>query len=268
MRCYLLAVIFVFAAFVPAAHAFDACKKAKNSTDELACANQKYEHLQEDLSEIYDSILAAQKGEALDAFRTAQQSWVLYRDQECAWEAASDEGEALNRLRELTCLYKVTEARTRLLSSFVPDIELDQTPGQALVESPRWLNALSDSHHDVFWQYGPRLEVDLNCNGMNEVVLTGLRMREGEPEFVVGLSENPAMGLPRNAVFEIAGQDQQDCFEAIAMNPENPENGDEGCVARLGVEAGACGTYTLGWDGEEYRFTPSPEPAAGEETQE
>lgn len=300
MGRFLILLMVIAIGFPGGAHAFDACKRAKNSMDELACIDQKYEGVQADLSALYDSLLQTQNEDALPILREAQQTWVAYRDLECAWEAAQDAGEMLNRLREVACLVKVTQGRIAVLQSFIPGEDTDKIaePTGILVESPRWLNTLSDEDPDIFWRYGSRVETDLNCDGTAEFVLPGVQLSKEaghKPARFVAIVENPAMGLPGHQNFavgdvedeaqDIADHDSGGCTGDLQLTLKpgditDPVDGqaedtsdstdhanadDVVCGAELKVQSGTCAPFILSWDGQDYIFAPASVPAPEQE---
>ncbi|MGB0719840.1 MAG: lysozyme inhibitor LprI family protein [Bdellovibrionales bacterium] len=262
-------LILGFMTALPCAFAADpalgACKTVKNSMDEVACAKEKYDQSVERLNGIYDSIQSSQSEQHLGVFRNAQQRWIAYRDDECAWEASGGGGESLNRFTELECLIGVTNARSDALQKFYIPMDADQVldenpaPSRRLIESPRWLNALSDSYPDVFWQYSKRFEADLNCDERPVYIIPGVRFGD-QPVPVFAIADNPALGLPQSALFDVMGDEAQICdtqsqYEIV----ETASKADDSCFRRLRISNPSCGVFDFYRQGSGYILESPPD---------
>lgn len=244
----------------------DKCARAKNTMDEVACAQEKYDAVSTNLNTVYQNIENLQGDDVRIFFRNAQQQWVAYRDLECQWEASkTSETQSLRRLNELKCLIDVTHDRSVLLESFLDDAHnVDGAlPELSVLESPRWLNALADTNPGVFWAYDTRKEIDLNCDSVQEVVLSGIKHKGDDYVPVLAVSENPLTGLPRHAIFEFDvsnDADEQSCPDGFSFRPAviesiNADDMNNGqCDAALIATRGSCGEYLLNWDGQTYRL--------------
>lgn len=271
---HLFLVFIIIIVFPHYAFAKSACSTAKNSMDELACAHEKYDAATQDLNTAYEGIQTQQDADALETLRQAQQNWLTYRDQECAWEAKAGIQSSLGRLEEVKCLTRMTLNRADFLDMLLEQENISTSKDEALVDSPRWLNTLSDEHHEIFWQYSRRTYADLNCNGRDEVILNGVEMAQDGLIHVLGLSENPQTGRPRNAIFRFSnGKDDEDgqgkntpcigqdfSYIAVLHVPAETKEGEtnQECSAHINIDVGICGTYSVSWDGKAYQMGIQP----------
>ncbi len=271
---------------------FDYCAQARSTAATLDCVNRQYGDTQEALSILFSELSAAQSDEARTLLGAAQKNWILYRDEQCGWEAGLAETEALRRIYELSCLTALTERRTTLLRSIMAQ-QKEGAPREFGAQ-PRWMNALAHDYPDIFWRYGESLTADLDCDGEDEQILRGLAvspMQESvtigengvaesvrnDLEIVIAVSDNPVAGRPRARLFRIpvhepagdpAAADGHEnavphiCRVRVAVNLLNDrrddaaETGNEQCAPRLRIADRICTSLTLFWNGEAYVLEP------------
>ncbi len=242
----------------PAYAVADPCENAKNTADEIACAQQKYDGASAALNESYDAILLEKDSDTGAAFRADQQRWVAYRDTKCAWESHETDEEGLQRLRELECRYKETQNR---LDTFADKKEALAIK-QPLLTTPRWLNHLSTKDADVYWAYGSRVEGDFNCDGTPDYMIKGLRIgADKTPIGVIAVTEDTQGGLPRNWIFDLDAACAHDWDHALG------EAKDEVCPT-LTIENPSCTAQIIIWDEENYTLTPVTVEMAAEQKEE
>ncbi|MCB1562534.1 MAG: DUF1311 domain-containing protein [Alphaproteobacteria bacterium] len=180
----------------------------------MACAKKRYEDAQNALDGIFEQGLSGLDFADTQLYRAAQKGWVAYRDRECAWQARLADSESLKRIEELSCLKTVTERRTAALQAALDAQKGKETvpTGTTAPESegtPLWMNVLAGENPDIYWRYGDRLEADLNCDGVTEHIMAGLKIASGKSDTeqdqavaFIGIAESPLIGRPRTYVIE------------------------------------------------------------------
>lgn len=224
---FCLFVVLVLPQASIAARAF--CEDAKSSADLVQCLNKEYEHKQVSLLTTFDTVLQNQDEAAASLLREAQRDWVIYRNSTCLWEAAKQDNESLRRTRELSCLIRITEHRETVLSLAGATIA-EQRENQGL--APLWANVLSANYPEVYWRPLLLEPKDMNCNGKNEFILTGIQVTDSEADaggtshnMVVGIASMAETGKPKTTLFSfpVRGviEDDQTAGEANIGDQEN-----------------------------------------------
>ncbi|CAG0891589.1 unnamed protein product [Cyprideis torosa] len=89
---------------------------------------------------------------------------------------------------------RVTEDRVDLLTIAYGDVTNPDTQRQ-LGAFPRWMNAVAKEYPTIYWNYGARIEGDVNCDDQEEHIMTGMKMGEEYPEIHLVVIESPLVGL-------------------------------------------------------------------------
>ncbi len=188
----------------------DYCDKVESTADAMACINRNKQDIQKRLNEIYAALLEEQGETNKSLLGTAQTLWVAYRDAQCSWETGNVKTPALERVSELSCLTALTKIRTDLLASIL-NREKEETPRE-FGTNPRWMNVLAHDYPDVFWRYGHWIRTDMDCDGNEEQVMSGISFSDkGEDNVdgvqninvVLAISNNPETGKPKANIFRI-----------------------------------------------------------------
>ncbi len=291
------------------------CERAENTADVMACVKKRHEEAQKRLNVIYDRVLENESkvveiidNEALadsesavheepapiqgqpDMVRGAQQNWIAYRDQECDWERKLEDTESLKRIRQLSCLTALTEQRSDVLSL---SLDLEEEGASRSTEhstTPRWMNALAADDQSVFWKYNDYLRADINCDGVDEEIMNGVKIepRAGADEdessenfalnSVVAITQNSATGRPKATMFyfsvAVEASEEAVCdsglrFSVVDYEPV-PVAAVEGaalaveaevaCKSALQINDGKCASKLIHWDGAAYNVLPVPAP--------
>ena len=96
------------------------CAKAITQTDMNMCADKDYQAADKKLNDIYRKVTTALDDATLQAkLKTAQRAWIQYRDTECTFEVAENEGGSIYPLVYSGCLTRLTNARTKELQSYL-----------------------------------------------------------------------------------------------------------------------------------------------------
>lgn len=258
---FVLSFMLIFAQGAQAVSVKSICKRAKNSADELKCVSEKYEAAREALNAGFDELVKGQEEQAVIALRASQQAWNVFKQAQCDWEASHADIESLRRMRELECLIRMTGERQAFLTGLIPEEgesisdEIEDLP---LVETPRWLNALSAANKNFYWKYDDHTDIDLNCDGYVEHVLVGVNaIFDLSP--IIAVSEDHATGRPENYIFKMGPDYISECsIPAYVKEIDNPRfvEGNEDGVCKRALRFGApmCPVYTLSWDGHQYVF--------------
>lgn len=82
-----------------------------------ACAHQDFEKADKALNEAYAAVIALHRNdpEAIGLLRSAQRSWIKFRDAECEFQTIDSKGGSIRPLLRSQCLTERTEARTKQL---------------------------------------------------------------------------------------------------------------------------------------------------------
>lgn len=255
----------------------DHCEKAKNTADIMACVKKAHEKAQKNLNRLYEESAATietVEPESLEKFRATQKDWIEYRDQECGWMMQRNESESFSRIRELSCLTKLTNARAEILAELLEREEKDFTHRQFEV-FPLWMNVLADENPEVYWKYGSRKKIDIDCDGQEEDIITGINPGKDDvrTQVVLAIAEKSKMGRPQTVVLKIehnpeASDEKAFCNTDVKLNvvtekhvqkaatedDKTQEGDDKICHTQLRVEDGICPAKILQWTGNSYSW--------------
>jgi len=96
------------------------CSKAMNQNDMNICADKDYQVSDTKLNAVYAKVMAALGDENYKTkLKAAERAWVAYRDTECTFETAENEGGSIHPLVYSGCLTKLTNARTKDLQAYL-----------------------------------------------------------------------------------------------------------------------------------------------------
>jgi uncharacterized protein YecT (DUF1311 family) len=261
------------------------CAYARSTVDTLTCVKQRAETAQKHLNELYKKILNTQPDHIEVSLGETQQGWIAYRNSQCLWEAEYAET-GYEKIYELSCLASLTEQRVAALNA-INEVQ-SRTAPREFSSHPRWMNALADDYPDVLWRYSQWLQADVDCDGEQEEVMTGVVMQSRDfpavpsesqekedivsdvtiplyrAEAVIALSENMGTGRPKTRIFRLpVGENEQTMFFCnmpqelteivIEENSEHAEQ-EESCTTQIKVSDGECIPATVFWDGEQYQI--------------
>jgi uncharacterized protein YecT (DUF1311 family) len=77
------------------------------------CADKDYRKADAELNRAYKAAIAGEDGDAQKLLREAQRDWIKFRDAECAYEAAPNQGGSIYPMVYSGCLTELTRARTK-----------------------------------------------------------------------------------------------------------------------------------------------------------
>ena len=131
MKRTLLALLLSCAALLTVAHAQksrakDPCANAQTQYEMNVCSAEKYKAADAELNRVYNRLVSRLEGDAgqIAKLKTAETSWLKYRDDNCDYVASAYEGGSIKPLIYNTCMEQMTKARTAELRGQIK--ELDQ----------------------------------------------------------------------------------------------------------------------------------------------
>ena len=96
------------------------CNKAMDQNSMNMCADKDYQAADKKLNDIYRKVTTAMDDAKLQAkLKTAQRAWLQYRDTECTFEVAENEGGSIYPMVYSGCLTRLTNARTKELQNYL-----------------------------------------------------------------------------------------------------------------------------------------------------
>lgn len=249
------------------------CEQATSTSAVYDCVNKKKQDAQDHMGGTYRRLMEHQEDGQRQALSESQKNWILYRDAHCRWEAGLSGTAALDRAYELSCVSRLTEMRNLILEAVIAEQE-DAAPRE-FADQPRWMNVLTQSYPDVYWRFGEWVSEDLNCNGTDEKVMTGLSVTHiDEPVMIdagnvekhesirkvslmIAISENPDTGIPKVVVHKFPIEEKREvsaedgkylCRPSVSIAVSGEMN-EESCDRTLVVDDRVCAPIAIGWDG-------------------
>ena len=101
----------------PAFAADDDCDR--NNQSQMAmnqCAGGDAANADAALNKIYKQLTAKLDAKEKTALRDAQRAWISFRDKECEYQTAGDEGGSIRPMELAACAKSMTEARSKTLA--------------------------------------------------------------------------------------------------------------------------------------------------------
>ncbi len=124
MRSFL--VLILIAAFTSAAHADD-CDNAMDQGTMNRCAEDAWHKSDAELNAVYKKLQSRNKEDAQAGklLVSAERAWVAFRDAECEYGAADNQGGSIFPLIYFGCLDRLTKARANQLKRYLECEESD-----------------------------------------------------------------------------------------------------------------------------------------------
>jgi uncharacterized protein YecT (DUF1311 family) len=115
----LLAAPFVFAAAPASAGEADGvdCNNAMAQNDMNICADKDYRKADVLLNKAYKDAMKGIDAHSQDLLKAAQREWIKFRDAECTFESAQNEGGSIYPMEYSGCLTTLTKDRTKQLGA-------------------------------------------------------------------------------------------------------------------------------------------------------
>ena len=101
------------------------CDDPQTQAEMNICAGRRFAAADAKLNRVYDRLVAklGDDGAARARLKTAELSWLKYRDDNCEYESAMYEGGSMRPLIHSTCLERMTKARTAELLGQIKDLD-------------------------------------------------------------------------------------------------------------------------------------------------
>jgi uncharacterized protein YecT (DUF1311 family) len=98
------------------------CDEARTQVEMNECADREYKKADAELNRVYQQLMRASGGK--DAkLKAAQLAWIKFRDAQCDYEAAFNEGGSMQPMTYSFCLADVTGARTKQLRESLKEVQ-------------------------------------------------------------------------------------------------------------------------------------------------
>jgi uncharacterized protein YecT (DUF1311 family) len=103
----------------------DPCKGEGAETQSAMnmCAAKKFKEADAVLNRVYNELASKLEADARARLKTAEVSWLKYRDDNCEYEAAPFEGGSMQPLIRSSCYERMTKARTEELRGQLKDLD-------------------------------------------------------------------------------------------------------------------------------------------------
>jgi uncharacterized protein YecT (DUF1311 family) len=229
------------------------CDQVQSTADMMSCVNLHKEDAQKKLHKAYETLTRDLSAEQKEAFETAQQHWLKFRDAQCKWEAEQSGMDALRKVYELSCIANQTELRLQEMNAYIAFDGQERTT--ELGSKPRWMNIIAREYANIFWRYGDVLELDMNCDGQNEWVMSGLQLTKDTDgsnamQAVIALADNPPIGKPKMNLYQFAitpdTQAQSLCQAQIKLSASSHKMAENNnCSTALKVSDTVCAPYLI-----------------------
>ena len=113
-RTILVAVLPLLLGAAPAG-AKGGCDDAQEQSTMNRCAADDYARADAELNRVYKQVIAGLDAQSQQLLKAAQRDWISFRDDECKYENAQNEGGSIYPLVYNGCLTTLTKARTKQL---------------------------------------------------------------------------------------------------------------------------------------------------------
>jgi len=116
----LFAAVFALAISGAAGAGSSDCRNAVDQNTMSRCAYEDFQAADQALNATYSRVMAAIDDEGYKAkLRMAQRNWIQFRDNECTFETAENEGGSIYPMVYNGCLARLTKQRTRALDAYL-----------------------------------------------------------------------------------------------------------------------------------------------------
>ena len=92
------------------------CNNAMTQTDMNICADKDYRKADAELNRTYKKTMTGLDAHSRDLLKAAQREWIKFRDAECTYQSAQNEGGSIYPMVYAGCLTTLTQARTKQLN--------------------------------------------------------------------------------------------------------------------------------------------------------
>lgn len=93
------------------------CDQAMDQASMTLCAGQDYKAADKKLNAAYSALTRGLPAEDMARLKTAQRSWITYRDRMCDFVGAPSNGGSIHAMVVANCLTAITNAQTDILTT-------------------------------------------------------------------------------------------------------------------------------------------------------
>ena len=241
------------------------CQKAQTTADLVSCTTRHIDAENAHLKSLYDELVAVYQGDLarLSEFNDRQAAWIAQRAETCAYEAKAYSGGSLARVQELSCMARMTSDRSDHLKALLTPTDDRTVP--VFSSPPRWVNVIIDDYKDIFWQFASQQSLDTDCDGVDEMIVKGVRRdNDGHYHAVTAIADHDKTGRP--GVTLLRFDDRKNCeilpditvTLAPPMKPVDTDAPVPQCTKRIMLQTKNCGDFILSLDRESDSYTVSP----------
>lgn len=226
------------------------CQKAETTADLMACIGMHYEETTAHMEVLYNT-LKNQNADNTDfqaALNKNQMDWIAYRDDICRLEGAVYKGGSLERVQEIDCLARVTQARTNHFETIMK--AQDESTIPVFASPPRWTNVLIREYPDTYWALGQSVSMDVDCDGVDENIISGLNAMKGQ----LAIADSQPTGRPTIHLLNQKGEEGQSCWPVLPLALSTIENNENICQFQVSLEDEACGAFIFAYDAASNRY--------------
>lgn len=139
-------LIFLLMLFHSPAWALD-CDNANTTAEMVTCADQEFQQADQQLNTAYQALRQDLDGPAKALLKSAQLSWIKFRDNHCRFERDKARGGTIAPLMEIGCLTTLTQHRTIQLQAGDP--MLDESASQTIWHAGQTVTGAFDCKEKV-----------------------------------------------------------------------------------------------------------------------
>lgn len=253
-----LTIVITTQSFANAQEHLSYCEGVKSTAEILKCVNYHLEDAQTRLGMAFQELAkSAKTDEDKELIQDAQNYWLSYRDAQCELEKKQSENPGFERIYELSCLATMTEQRAEQLSMSLFNSNRKET--REFGTFPRWMNVLAHENPDIFWRYGYHHTHDMDCDGKNEHVISGIKITSSEnnadenqtsyPQLsiIIAIAENPATGKPETQIIPIPATGSNNCkiSPLLDLTFISEDSTEKLCGEYLVINKNKCGQHRI-----------------------
>lgn len=261
---FLMAINGLVSAHDDATHNDGFCQTAQTTADLVTCSGQHLQAESNRLKILFDRIVTLYQDdlEKLAALNDRQNEWINFRAQTCQAEANIYEGGSLARVQNISCQARMTADRSNHFISILNGFGEGDIP--TFSSPPRWVNVMINDYEDVFWTFAKNVMADLDCDGVDEILVRGLKKQDDESyKHVTAVIDRHKSGKAQIVLINF--NDRKNCeiandIDVVTLPSPKPEVNDteKTCHQAVTIKTKQCGLYALSLDIENGSYTVSP----------
>lgn len=238
-------------------HSAGYCQNAKTTADLVTCTKTRLDAENKRLDQLFKAVQAVYETEPETQAMIAknQEDWIQYRTRVCAVEGKQYEGGSLALVQETSCLARVASDRAN--HYLVMLRARDDSAIPVFSNPPRWVNVLGEDYEDIFWAISSKRFVDTDCDGVDEVLLSGLHQISNEEyKNVVAIADSKQTGRPKINLLEF--DDMPECSTGMEINVQSNDSINQGdgniCKETVSLMTKNCGEVAIKYDSDTQEY--------------